>query len=89
MARKKLIEEVSKVAIKPRMQILNSVLTSECLTNQLHLLMLLSKQSPHLSYLKVWDDVAEADETQGAGRARSQIVVYVFAAKHCFSSFLC
>jgi hypothetical protein len=75
--------------MKPRMQILNSVLTLGCLTNKLHLLMLLNKQSPRLSYLKVWDDAAGSDEIQGTGKARSQIVVYVFAAKHCFGSFLC
>lgn len=75
MARKELIEQVSKFAMKPRMQILNRVLTFGCLTNELHLPMLLSKQSSRLLCLKVWDDVAEADETQGTGQASSQIGV--------------
>ncbi len=75
--------------MNPRMHILNIVLTLGYLTNKLHLLMLLNKQSPRLSYLRVWDDVAGSAEIQGTGKARSQIVVYVFAAKHCFSSFLC
>ena len=74
--------------MKPRMQILNCVLTLGCLTNKLHLLMLLNKQSPRLSYVKGWNDVDEADETQGTSRARSQIGVQVFAVKRFFGGFL-
>jgi hypothetical protein len=50
--------------------------------------MLLNKQSPRLSYLKGWDDVDEADETQGTGRDRSQIGAQVFAVKRFFGGFL-
>jgi len=50
--------------------------------------MLLIKQSSYLLCPKVWDDVAGADEIQGAGKASSQIGVWAFAAKRCFSSFL-
>jgi hypothetical protein len=61
--------------MKPRMQILNSVLTLDCLTNKLRLLMLLSKQPSCLLCLKEWGDIAGADEIQGTGRASSQIGV--------------
>jgi hypothetical protein len=75
--------------MKPTPQISNKFLTFDCLTNKLHLPMLLSKQSARLLCLKEWDGVAGADDIQGTGRASSQIGVEVFAAKHCFGSFLC
>ena len=74
--------------MKPGMQIFNKFLTFGRLTNKLPLPMLLNEQSSCLLCLKVWNDVAGADEIQGTGKASSQIGVYVFAAKHCFGSFL-
>ena len=59
--------------MKPMSQVFNTFLTLGWLTNKLHLPMLLSKQSSRLLCLKVWDDEAGADETQGTGRASSQI----------------
>jgi hypothetical protein len=65
--------------MKPTPRIFDRFLTFGCLTNNLPLPMLLGKQSSRLLCLKVWDDVAGADDIQGAGKASSQISIWTSA----------